>query len=58
METSYTFEPEDEGRTRIEPRTRGEPRGFSRLLIPFMTAAMRRANRDDLTILQKNLEGR
>jgi hypothetical protein len=38
-------------------RNRGEPRGFSRLMAPFIAAAMRRANRKDLARLKAILEG-
>jgi hypothetical protein len=37
-------------------RNRGEPAGFSKLAGPFMAAAMRRANRKDLTKLRSILE--
>jgi hypothetical protein len=37
-------------------RNRGEPRGFSKLMAPLMTFAMRRANRADLARLKALLE--
>jgi hypothetical protein len=37
-------------------RNRAEPSGFSRLMSPFMTSAMRRANRKDLARLKAALE--
>ena len=37
-------------------RNRGEPAGFSRLAAPFMAAATRRANREDLARLKALLE--
>ena len=37
-------------------RNQGEPAGFSKLLAPFMTPAMRRANRKDLANLKAILE--
>lgn len=37
-------------------RHRGSPAGFSRVFAPFVAAAMRRANRDDLARLRKILE--
>ena len=58
METTYTWEPAPDGATRMTLRNRGEPRGFSRLLAPFMAAAVRRANRKDLARLKSILESR
>jgi polyketide cyclase/dehydrase/lipid transport protein len=56
METTYTWESAERGATRMTLRNRGTPAGFSRLLAPFMAAAMRRANRKDLAALQALLE--
>jgi hypothetical protein len=56
METSYTWEPAGVGGTRMTLRNRGAPRGFSKLVAPFMAAAMRRANRKDLARLKSLLE--
>jgi hypothetical protein len=58
METTYTWEPVDEGSTRMTLRNRGEPSGFSKLTAPFMAIAMRRANRQDLAALRRILESR
>lgn len=57
METTYTWEPAGEGRTRMTLRNRGTPSGFSKLLAPFMETAMRRANQQDLARLKGLLEG-
>jgi hypothetical protein len=57
METTYTWQTEGTGSTRMTLRNRGEPAGFSKLLTPFMTPAMRRANRKDLAALTAILEG-
>lgn len=57
METTYTWEPVAQDATRMRLRNRGSPAGFSRLLAPFVAAAMRRANRKDLARLKKLLEG-
>jgi uncharacterized membrane protein len=56
METTYTWEPLGEGRTRMTLRNRGEPSGFSKLVAPFMATAMRSANRKDLALLKSLLE--
>jgi uncharacterized protein YndB with AHSA1/START domain len=58
METTYTWTPAEEGRTRMTLRNRGEPAGFSKVSAPMMAAAMRRANRKDLALLRSILEGR
>ena len=55
-ETSYAWESIEGASTRMTLRNRGEPRGFSRLVAPFMAAAMRRANRNDLVRLKAVLE--
>lgn len=57
METSYRWESTPEGRTRMTLRNQGTPSGFSRLAAPFMSIAMRRANRQDLIRLKTLLEG-
>jgi hypothetical protein len=56
METIYIWESTAGGGTRMILRNRGEPRGFARLAAPFMTSAMRRANRKDLARLKAFLE--
>jgi uncharacterized membrane protein len=56
METTYTWESTEQGSTRMRLRNRGNPSGFSRLFAPFMVAAMRRANRNDLARLKSLLE--
>jgi uncharacterized membrane protein len=56
METTYTWEPLPDGRTRMTLRNRGEPAGFSKIAAPLMGAAMRRANTEDLRRLKAILE--
>ncbi|MGZ4540410.1 MAG: SRPBCC family protein [Blastococcus sp.] len=57
METTYTWQPLDDGTTRMTLRNRGRPSGFSALAAPFMAAAMRRANTKDLAAPRTRLEG-
>jgi uncharacterized protein YndB with AHSA1/START domain len=56
METTYTWEQVGDRSTRMTLRNRGEPGGFSKISSPLMSAAMRRANRKDLSALKTILE--
>jgi hypothetical protein len=56
METTYTWSAVSERSTRMTLRNRGEPHGFSKVLVPFMSFAVRRANRKDLAALKRVLE--
>jgi uncharacterized protein YndB with AHSA1/START domain len=56
METTYTWHPLDDGGTRMGLRNHGRPAGFSRVVAPFLGAAVRRANRADLARLRALLE--
>jgi hypothetical protein len=56
METTYLFESTADGGTRMTLRNRGAPKGFSRIVAPFMSSAIRQANRKDLERLRKILE--
>jgi uncharacterized membrane protein len=58
METTYTWEPADDGATRMTLRNRGRPSGFARITAPAMAAAMRRANTADLARVKELLEAR
>jgi hypothetical protein len=58
METTYTWQPDGEGGTRMTLRNRGNPTGFSRLAAPAMERAMRRATLRDLARLKALLEDR
>ena len=57
METTYTWSAAGPGATRMTLRNRGEPTGFSKLATPFLSLAIRRANRKDLATLRSLLEG-
>jgi hypothetical protein len=56
METTYTWDDTPAGGTRMKLRNRGGPAGFSRLVAPLMTSAMRRANQKHLARLKVILE--
>ena len=56
METTYTWQVIDDRSTRMTLRNRGEPAGFAKLAAPFMTIAIKRANRTDLANLRARLE--
>ena len=56
METIYTWEPLEDGGTRMILRNRGNPAGFSKIAAPLMAGAMRRANQKDLRSLKAILE--
>lgn len=56
METTYRWEAAGPGATRMTLRNKGQPAGFSRVLAPFVPAAMRRANTKDLRRLKELLE--
>jgi hypothetical protein len=56
METTYTWTAVDDASTEMTLRNAGQPRGFSKLVTPFMAMAMHRANRKDLTALRRILE--
>jgi hypothetical protein len=57
METTYSWQALDDDHTRMTLRNRGEPAGFSKLMAPLMARMMRKANRKDLALLKKILEG-
>ena len=56
METTYTWASTPEGWTRMTLRNRGLPTGFSRLMAPLMSFAIRRATQKDLARLKTLLE--
>jgi uncharacterized membrane protein len=57
METTYTWEDEVGDATRMTLRNRGQPSGFGNIAAPMMARAMRRANRKDLELLKRSIEG-
>jgi uncharacterized protein YndB with AHSA1/START domain len=57
MQTTYTWQQVDPGRTRMTLRNQGEPAGFGKVTAPVMASAMRRANEKDLIRLKRILEG-
>ena len=58
METTYTWRDAGDRRTAMTLRNRGIPSGFSRLVAPLVSLAMRRANAKDLALLKAILEAR
>jgi hypothetical protein len=58
METTYTWGDTRSGGTRMTLRNRGDAAGFSSVVAPLMSSAVRRANRKDLALLKSLLEGR
>lgn len=58
METTYTFKKIDDNITEMTLRSCGNPTGFSKLLMPFMSMMMRRANMKDLKKIKTILESK
>jgi len=56
METTYTWEPAGDDRTRMTLRNRGNPSGFARFTAPMIERATRRATTKDLARLKALLE--
>ncbi len=56
METTYTWEMVDNGKTRMTLRNVGQPSGFSKLFAPLMATMMRKANIKDLKNIKKIIE--
>jgi hypothetical protein len=58
METTYTWEIVDNGKTRMTLRNAGQPSGFSKLFAPIMATMMKKANKKDLALLKQILENK
>ena len=58
METTYTWHAIDQHSTKMTLRNRGNPSGFSKLLAPFMSFMMRKANTKDLVNIKRIIENR
>jgi uncharacterized membrane protein len=56
METTYTWQPTDDGSTLMTLRNRGEPAGFGAIAAPLIAIAMKHATRKDLRNLKAILE--
>ena len=56
METTYIWEPLDEGRSRMSVRNTGTPTGFTSIAGPVIASAMRHAITKDLELLKRILE--
>lgn len=56
METTYTWEADNDQFTKMMLKNRGEPKGFSKLFSPFMKRMMRKANQKDLKRLKNIIE--
>lgn len=56
METTYSWMESPNGGTKMTLRNRGTPSGFSKVVAPMVTNAMRRANGKDLARLKQICE--
>ena len=58
METTYTWTAIDNQTTKMTLNNKGKPAGFSKLLTPFMSFMMRKANTKDLVNIKRIIENK
>lgn len=58
METTYTWTAIDNHTTKMTLNNKGKPAGFSKLLTPFMSFMMRKANTKDLVNIKRIIENK
>ena len=56
METTYTWTPIDNNTTKMTLQNKGNPTGFSKLVAPFMSTMIRKANTKDLINIKRIIE--